>query len=151
MADVVTPEVRSRMMSGIRSKNTRPELILRSGLHKAGFRFRLHEKSLPGKPDLVFRKYNAVVFVHGCFWHGHNCHLFKLPSTRRDFWTAKILRNREVDEKALSDLTTLGMRVGVVWECALKGRSRRPVPEIVSAFTFWLRSTQQGLEIRGTE
>src|SRR3546814_2641821 len=85
MADVVSIDVRSRMMSGIRSTNTKPEMILRRGLHAAGFRFRLHDRRLPGKPDLVFPRYSAVLFAHGCFWHVHNFHLFRLPSTRTYF------------------------------------------------------------------
>jgi DNA mismatch endonuclease (patch repair protein) len=108
MADVVTPDVRSRMMSGIRSTGTRPEMILRRGLHRAGFRYRLHVRNLPGKPDLVFPRYNAVIFAHGCFWHGHDCHLFKWPSTRRDFWQAKIARNRVVDARSEAALTAQG-------------------------------------------
>lgn len=90
MADVVTPEKRSKMMSGIQGKNTKPELTIRKGLHALGFRYRLHGKTLPGKPDLVFPKYKAVIFIHGCFWHAHHCHLFKWPSTRVDFWQEKI-------------------------------------------------------------
>ena len=93
MADVVDRKTRSRMMSGIRGKNTRPELLIRKGLHARGFRFRLHDKRLPGKPDLVLPKYSAVIFVHGCFWHGHDCHLFKWPQSRREFWRKKITRN----------------------------------------------------------
>ena len=84
MNDVVDSATRSRMMSGIKGKNTKPELVIRSGLHRLGYRFRIHRKDLPGKPDLVFAKYRAVIFVHGCFWHYHACHLFKMPST--SFW-----------------------------------------------------------------
>ena len=94
MNDVVDSATRSRMMSGIKGKNTKPELMVRSGLHRLGYRFRLHRKDLPGKPDLVFAKHRAVIFVHGCFWHYHDCHLFKMPSTRREFWETKIGRNR---------------------------------------------------------
>lgn len=89
MSDKVSSEVRKRMMSNIRSKNTKPELILRKGLHQLGFRFRLHHRQLPGKPDMVFPKYRAVIFDHGCFWHGHQCHLFKWPATREEFWYQK--------------------------------------------------------------
>src|SRR3546814_5856307 len=108
MADVVSIDVRSRMMSGIRSTNTKPEMILRRGLHAAGFRFRLHDRRLTGKPDLVFPRYSAVLFAHGCFWHGHNCHLFRLPATRTDFWAANINSNRQVEiGRATSELKPL--------------------------------------------
>ncbi len=90
MPDVVSRAKRGEMMSGIRGKNTKPELVIRSALHRAGYRFRLHTRSLPGKPDLVLPKYRAAIFVNGCFWHGHDCHLFKWPGTRKDFWRAKI-------------------------------------------------------------
>jgi DNA mismatch endonuclease (patch repair protein) len=140
MADVVSPEVRSRMMSGIRGKNTKPELLVRQGLHAEGFRYRIHDARLPGKPDLVFPKYRAAVFVHGCFWHGHDCHLFRLPTTRPEFWEAKIRGNVERDHRAVEGLRESGWRVGTVWECALKGRTRRPPGEITGLLAKWLRS-----------
>ena len=149
MVDIVTPEVRSRMMAGIRSANTTPELILRAGLHRLGFRFRLHQRRLPGCPDLVFPKYHAVLFVHGCFWHGHSCHLFKWPSTRADFWKKKISNNRSVDERAVAALKEDGWRVGTVWECALKGRTRISVDEVIGRCALWLRSTRSVSEIEG--
>ncbi|MCK1513033.1 DNA mismatch endonuclease Vsr [Bradyrhizobium sp. 190] len=150
MADVVTPEVRSRMMSGIRSTNTRPELIIRRGLHGIGFRYRLHAASLPGKPDLVFPRYGAVIFVHGCFWHGHDCHLFKWPSSRIDFWKQKISRNQVVDARNEAAVAEKGWRYAVVWECALKGRYRRPQTDVIRDCAGWLRSRKPHLEIRGT-
>lgn len=149
MADIVTAEVRSRMMSGIRGRNTKPELLLRRGLHKAGFRFRIHASELPGKPDIVFPRYNAILLAHGCFWHGHDCHLFKLPSTRQEFWQTKIERNRSVDARVLAALTEMGWRVGVVWECALKGRTRLPLDDVIQACAGWLRGRMSGFEIRG--
>lgn len=150
MADVVSPEVRSRMMAGIRGTNTKPELLLRKGLHAAGFRFRLHDRRLPGRPDMVFPRHNAVIFAHGCFWHGHDCHLFKWPSTRPDFWRTKIARNRAVDARSELALSELGWRIGIVWECALKGRTRRPPGSVVAACARWLLSGRHRLEIRGT-
>ncbi|MEO9338598.1 very short patch repair endonuclease [Mesorhizobium sp. SB112] len=150
MPDVVSPEVRSRMMAGIRGTNTKPELTLRRGLHAVGFRFRLHDRTLPGKPDVVFPRYRAVLFAHGCFWHGHDCHLFRLPSTRADFWSAKIDRNREVDRNAVEGLLRLGWRVGVVWECSLKGRTRLDLADVIDHCADWLRSEAPTLEIRGT-
>lgn len=151
MADIVPVEVRSRMMSGIRGKNTKPELLLRKGLHAQGFRFRLHDTSLPGKPDIVFPRYKAVIFAHGCFWHGHDCHLFKWPSTRPEFWQTKISRNRMVDKRTEVALTEKGWRLAIVWECALKGRNRMPLENVIARCTEWLRSDQQGLEIRGEQ
>jgi DNA mismatch endonuclease, patch repair protein len=138
MADVVSIAVRSRMMAGIRGKNTKPELIIRRGLHAQGFRFLLHDKRLPGKPDLVFPKYQAVIFVHGCFWHGHDCHLFKWPKTRKDFWRKKIERNREVDENATELLKKSGWRSCVVWECALKGRTQLGREDVIRSIGEWL-------------
>ena len=149
MADIVPAEVRSRMMAGIRAKNTKPELILRKGLHAAGFRFRIHVAELAGKPDMVLPRFRAVIFAHGCFWHGHDCHLFKMPSTRRDFWQAKIDRNREVDVRNQSQLADAGWRQAVVWECALKGRTRLPHDEVIDSCAKWLQSGSQALEIRG--
>jgi len=137
------------MMSGIRGKNTKPEMILRHGLHRLGFRFRLHDKRLPGKPDLVFPKRRAVLFAHGCFWHGHNCHLFKWPSTRPEFWHTKICRNKERDVKVEESLVVDGWRVGVVWECALKGRERLPLNAVIDLCSTWLVSDTAHLEIIG--
>ena len=149
MPDIVTPEVRSRMMAGIRATNTKPELMLRRGLHAMGFRFRLHDGKLPGRPDLVFPRYNAVLFAHGCFWHGHDCHLFKWPSTRPEFWQEKIDRNRSVDARSEAALAEAGWRQAIVWECALKGRTRLPLEDVIAACAEWLRTGRQRIEIRG--
>jgi DNA mismatch endonuclease, patch repair protein len=140
VADVVSKEVRSRMMSGIRGKNTKPETIVRSALHAAGLRYRVHVAGLPGKPDMVLPRYKSVIFVHGCFWHGHNCHLFKLPSTRPEFWTEKINGNCLRDVKVKEKLQGLGWRVGIIWECAVKGKERKPIDEIVAQCVEWLKS-----------
>jgi DNA mismatch endonuclease (patch repair protein) len=149
MADVVPPDVRSRMMAGIRSVNTKPELILRGGLHRRGFRFRLHDKTLPGKPDLVFPKRRAVLFAHGCFWHGHDCHLFHWPKSREEFWRTKIERNRFVDARSLSALLEAGWRYGIVWECALKGAGRLPADQVISACAAWIEGDAKLFELRG--
>ncbi|WP_343217445.1 very short patch repair endonuclease [Hoeflea sp. YIM 152468] len=149
MVDIVTREVRSRMMSGIRGKNTKPEMVVRKALHAAGFRYRLHDKRLPGNPDLVFPKYRAVVFVHGCFWHGHDCHLFRLPSTRSDFWCRKIAGNVERDRKAVQALENTGWRTGIIWECAVKGRTRLPIDTVLKNVEKWLSSVSSRLEVRG--
>ncbi|HID72402.1 TPA: DNA mismatch endonuclease Vsr [Candidatus Micrarchaeota archaeon] len=148
MTDVVDPDTRSRMMSGIRGKNTKPELVIRKELHKSGFRFRLHDKKLPGKPDLVLRKYNAVIFINGCFWHRHECYLFKWPKTRPEFWREKINKNHENDKRALKKLAALNWRVCVVWECALKGKSK-DLPSVVNKITRWLPGKKKFLEIAG--
>ncbi|NSZ00646.1 DNA mismatch endonuclease Vsr [Agrobacterium tumefaciens] len=149
MADIVSAEVRSRMMSGIRAKDTRPEMIVRRGLHAAGFRYRLHAKGLPGSPDLVLPRYRAVVFVHGCFWHGHDCHLFRLPSTRTSFWEDKISRNIERDVKALQTLRDDRWRTAIVWECSLRGRTRKGEARVLHDLVHWIQSGAGAVEIRG--
>lgn len=149
MADIVTPEIRSRMMAGIRGKNTRPEIVIRKEMFRRGFRYRLHARELPGKPDIVFPRFRAAVFVHGCFWHGHDCHLFRLPSTRPDFWEIKIARNQANDGKAINALQSAGWRVATVWECAVKGKQAPGVQNVGDALAQWLESTEANLEIRG--
>lgn len=121
MADVVDIATRSRMMSGIQGKNTRPELLVRKYLHGRGLRFRLHVKELPGKPDLVFPKYKTVVFVHGCFWHRHpGCKYASTPNSRKQFWENKLSENVERDAYQIAALGGMGWRVLVVWECELR-------------------------------
>lgn len=149
MADVVSVAVRSRMMAGIRGKNTKPEMTIRRGLHARGFRYLLHDKRLPGKPDLVFPKHRAVIFVHGCFWHGHDCPLFKWPKTRKDFWRKKIERNREIDESAIAALEEAGWRCCVIWECSLKSPARLPIGGVLEHIVDWLGSSKRRLAIRG--
>ena len=149
MVDIVTPDVRSRMMSGIRSRDTRPELILRHGLHRAGFRYRLSPKGIPGRPDLVFPMYRAVMFANGCFWHGHDCTLFKWPSTRREFWRQKITANKVRDADVQSRLFAAGWRVLTVWECAFKGPLRAKPGDVIKQCSTWLGSSQISMEIRG--
>jgi len=138
LPDVVDAATRSRMMAGIRGKDTRPEMILRRGLHARGFRFRLHDRRLPGSPDLVFPGRRAVIFVHGCFWHGHDCHLFRLPATRQEFWRAKIEGNAARDAATEDALVRAGWRVLTIWECALKGRERLPVEAMLDRVSAWL-------------
>lgn len=104
-------------MAGIKGKNTRPEIAVRKALHAAGYRFRLHRKDLPGKPDIVLPKYRTVIFVHGCFWHGHMCKNFKWPKTRPEFWREKIEGNIERDKRAVAELEQLGWNMIVIWEC----------------------------------
>lgn len=147
MADVVDSATRSRMMSGIRGRNTKPEILIRSLLHRQGFRFRLHARDLPGKPDIVLPRYHAVIFVHGCFWHGHDCPLFKWPVTRTDFWRDKIGRNRTNDHKASEALLASGWRVGIVWECALRG-SGKNIEGVAQSLAGWLRGDATLIEVR---
>jgi DNA mismatch endonuclease (patch repair protein) len=149
VVDVVSREKRSQMMAGVRSKNTSPELALRRGLHRRGFRFTLHRRDIPGAPDLVFRGRRAVLFAHGCFWHRHGCHLFKWPNTRREFWREKIEGNERRDAHVRERLEFEDWRVGVVWECALKGRTKRDLDEVVDEVTRWLCSEEPKLEIGG--
>ncbi|MBU1223450.1 MAG: very short patch repair endonuclease [Gammaproteobacteria bacterium] len=149
MTDIVSPAVRSRMMSGIRSKNTGPEISVRKALHRKGLRYRLHARDLPGKPDITLPRHRAVVFVHGCFWHGHDCALFRLPATRTDFWKEKIERNQANDRKAVDSLLAAGWRVAIVWECALHGKD---FPDnLASELSDWITHHQGAdrLEIRG--
>lgn len=136
-------------MSGIRGKNTKPELVVRKGLHARGFRYRLHPTRLPGKPDLVLNKYKAVIFVHGCFWHSHNCHLFKMPSTRPDFWQAKLARNGERDAEVRRSILSADWRRLVVWECALKGKFRLGLNELLDRIAEWIKGTKIEGEIAG--
>ncbi len=148
MADVVDASTRSRMMAGIRGRNTKPEILVRSLLHRQGFRFRLHVGNLPGKPDIVLRRFHAIIFVHGCFWHGHDCRFFKWPRTRPAFWRKKIKGNHANDLKIRKKLRGAGWRVGIVWECALRDRSNS-LEDVQSRIVRWLASDKPILEIRG--
>lgn len=122
LVEDVNPEVRSAIMRRVRGKNTRPELVVRKALHKLGFRYKLHESSLPGKPDLVLPRYRAVVFVHGCFWHGHKCRRgARLPLANRNYWEQKLARNQSRDLRNRTCLEELGWQVLIVWECQLIG------------------------------
>lgn len=136
-------------MSGIRGKDTKPELLVRKALHRRGFRFRLHPKDVPGKPDLVLPKWRAAILVHGCFWHGHDCHLFRMPSTRRDFWETKIRRNRERDAEVRSALADTGWRRLVIWECALKGKVRLDFELLINRTSSWIKGSDPESEIAG--
>ncbi len=151
MPDIVAPHIRSRMMAGIRGRDTKPEITLRHHLHRAGFRYRVHAAGIPGRPDLVFPKYNAIIFAHGCFWHGHDCALFRWPASRQEFWREKITGNVTRDASTRARLLGMGWRVLVVWECALKGSGRLPLGLVIDQVAAWLRSDGQNTEIRGTK
>ncbi|HDK8955724.1 TPA: DNA mismatch endonuclease Vsr [Acinetobacter baumannii] len=147
MVDIVDSATRSRMMSNIKGRNTKPELLIRSLLHEQGFRFRIHRKDLPGKPDIVLPKYKAIIFIHGCFWHGHqNCRLFKLPASRTEFWEAKISKNQENDLKAKELLLNSGWRICTIWECAVRRSKKDPVA-LMDILTTWLLGSELLLEI----
>lgn len=136
-------------MSGIRGKNTKPELTVRKALHALGFRYRLHSADVPGKPDLILPKYRAAIFVHGCFWHGHDCPLFRVPDTRREFWLAKIERNRARDLQVDDQLSEAGWRRLVIWECAMRGTPKLGLETAIAQTADWITGNASRGEIRG--
>jgi len=149
MADVHSPEQRSFNMSRVRGSDTKPELIIRRGLHARGLRFRLHRRDLPGCPDIVLPTKKVALFVHGCFWHGHDCRLFKTPATRPDFWRGKIAANRLRDTAAVEALGGLGWRVGIVWECALRNAGRLSPENLLDQLIDFIAGSELLIEIRG--
>lgn len=130
MADRLSPQQRSAAMAAVRSSNTKPELTVRCALHEAGFRFRLHAKNLPGRPDIVLPRFRMVIFVHGCFWHAHHCPRGKRPSTNVEFWTTKIDSNIRRDRAAIKGLRNLGWRIRTLWACSLKASVPRLLREL---------------------
>jgi DNA mismatch endonuclease (patch repair protein) len=147
MADVLSPEQRSYCMSRIRGKNTKPEYMVRRGLFALGFRYRLHKRSLPGCPDLVLAKHHAVIFVHGCLWHRHECALFRWPKTNARFWRKKITKNSSNDAQNLLKLSVAGWRVLTVWECTLRKMNGPKRQKLIGKMAHWLRSGRRRLEI----
>lgn len=145
VTDIVDPPTRSRMMAGIRGKDTKPELLLRRALHAAGLRYRLHGDKLPGRPDIVLSRHRAVVFVHGCFWHRHEgCRFATSPRTRPEFWQEKFAANVARDRRNIVDLQYSGWRVGIVWECALR---RSGGAEIAAELKEWLKGGEPLIEM----
>ena len=140
MADVLTPEQRRLCMSRIRGTNTNPELLVRRLLFSRGWRYRLHSPKLPGRPDLVLPKVQAVIFVHGCFWHGHQCPLFRWPATNQKFWEQKINSNVAKDQSNQDLLIEKGWRQLTIWECALRGRGRLDPEAFTIRTEEWLMS-----------
>lgn len=140
--DHLTPQQRHHNMASIRSKSTNPEIIVRKGLWRKGFRYRLNDKRLPGHPDLVLRKYRTCIFINGCFWHGHEgCKFYTIPKTNREFWVAKVKRNKERDKEEQRKLAEMGWHSIVVWECELKPQKREGTLDSI-AFTLnhiWLQ------------
>ena len=145
MVDVVSREVRSRMMAGIRDRDTKPELLLRREMHRRGFRYRLHVKDMPGRPDLVLVRQRVAVFVQGCFWHRHEgCRFSAVPKSNEEFWSAKFNENVARDKRIQKELRMDGWRVAIVWECALRRHGAGPV---VDTFEAWLTSSSDLLNI----
>lgn len=145
MVDVVDKKTRSRMMAGIRGKNTKPELILRRELHKDGFRYRIHDSRLPGTPDIVLPMYNALIFVHGCFWHRHfDCWWNTSPSSNNEFWKDKLARNAERDARNVEELRRQGWRVAIVWECSLRLSEGK---QVAAEVENWLKSENPTLNL----
>jgi DNA mismatch endonuclease (patch repair protein) len=150
MVDIVDAATRSRMMSGIRGTNTKPEIVLRKAIHRLGFRYRLHSPTVIGKPDMVFPAARAAVFVNGCFWHGHDCKFFRLPSTRPEFWAAKIAANKTRDSFVRSELEQANWRHLTIWECAVRGQKSDAPDKVAAQVTKWLLSRSRRGEIRGS-
>ena len=138
--DTVDKATRSKIMSRVGQKSTGPEMKLRKSLHKIGLRYRLHDKSLPGTPDIVFPRFKAVLFVHGCFWHRHGCRATTTPRTNIDFWRKKFDENIARDRRHIEALQHAGWRVAVVWECSLKGKTAEP-DKIAKIVREWLMSS----------
>ncbi len=152
MADIVSPLKRSEMMSGIRSKNTKPELIVRSLLHQLGYRFRLHTKDLPGKPDIFLSRWRTVIFVNGCYWHGHEgCDLFRLPKTRTEFWAQKIIGNQSRDQENYTSLSRANWKTIVIWECAVSKKRKLPTKELSRLLIDAIQSKHAFHEITGNQ
>ena len=149
MPDVHDRATRRRNMQAIRGKNTKLEPLLRKALFHEGFRYSLHRKDLPGKPDLVLPKYRAVIQVHGCYWHFHGCDLSKIPDTNSDWWHAKLVATQERDQRNLRALAEKGWRVCEVWECALRGKNKRSLSDVVSSVKNWFNGDSEYLEIAG--
>ena len=148
MVDVVLPAVRSRMMIGIKGKHTKPEMIVRRALFAAGYRFRLHRRDLPGAPDVVLPGRKVAIFAHGCFWHMHaGCKNAKLPSTRPEFWRAKLEGNVRRDQRDIEALRANGWRVLVVWECAT--RDAATIARLSEALSLWIEGAETLGEISG--
>ncbi|MBZ9898524.1 very short patch repair endonuclease [Mesorhizobium sp. BR1-1-6] len=140
---------RSRIMASVGQRDTGAEMALRKTLHRTGLRYRLHDRSLPGSPDLVFRRFHAVVFVHGCYWHSHGCYRSTVPKSRQHFWKDKFEANRSRDRRNIASLLDGGWRVLTVWECALRGKLAQDPVTLAEAVKVWLDSPQPTAEIDG--
>ena len=145
--DTVDPQTRSRIMARVGQKDTGAEMMLRRALHREGLRYRLHDRNLPGSPDIVLPRFEAVIFVHGCYWHAHGCHRSTLPKSRQEFWLDKFTANRTRDERGRLLLRSEGWRVLTVWECALRGKTALPIEDVAKAVLAWLGSSAECGEI----
>lgn len=143
--DTLTPEQRSQNMAKIHSKDTKPEVFLRSALFKAGFRFRKNDRRFVGTPDILLPHYKAAIFINGCFWHGHkNCKLFRLPKTNTEYWKNKIEKNQIRDKKIVKTYLESGYRIAIVWECSITGKNRKTkLHKVTEAISEWL---EEGFE-----
>jgi DNA mismatch endonuclease, patch repair protein len=140
MVDIVDSLTRSRMMSGIRGKDTQPEVMVRRALHARGLRFGIKQTRLPGRPDIVLPRWKVAVFVHGCFWHWHGCQLSKMPTSNREFWEKKLAGNQDRDSRAQIALISMGWRVAMIWECSLRGQAARArFDTVMDELAQWIR------------
>jgi len=149
MVDVHSKKIRSKNMAAIKGADTKPEIWLRRRLHALGYRYRLHPKNLPGKPDIVLPKYSAVIFINGCFWHMHGCHLGQLPKSRKKWWSDKLGKNVLRDFSNHDKLRELGWRVAVVWECAISGKTRQNEGDLIGEINRWMGAEEPFLELSG--
>ena len=147
MTDVHDRQTRSRNMAAIRNSNTKPELRVRKELHRRGMRYSLKNRALPGKPDVVLSKYRVAVFVHGCFWHRHDCNYFKLPKTNTEFWKNKISANVQRDVEVIRQITDIGYRVLIIWECSFKGKNKERLDSLFDSIILWIRLDEKTSEI----
>ena len=147
MSDRLTPAERSLRMAAVRQKNTGPEIFVRQLIHRAGFRFKLSNQQLPGSPDILLVRWRKAIFVNGCFWHGHDCHLFKLPATRTAWWAEKVHGNRLRDQRAEAELAKAGWRIVTVWQCALKGKHKLGVSALQELLVEAIQSRAQSIDI----
>ncbi|WP_448502744.1 very short patch repair endonuclease [Sphingomonas sp.] len=149
MVDVVDTATRSRMMSGIRGRDTKIEVAIRKALHARGLRYRTDVRGLSGRPDIVLPRWRAAVLVHGCFWHAHDCGLCRIPATRPDFWREKLEGNAARDARNLTALLDAGWRVATVWECALRGKGPQALIDVADRLATWVRGEDRMIELRG--
>lgn len=138
--DKISREARSRIMAAVHGKDTGPEMRIRRGLHALGFRYRVHVKTLPGKPDIVLARYRAVILINGCFWHLHGCKRSTIPEEKRQFWETKLKGNKERDERNVRSLLGSGWRVLVIWECAFGKKGTHEIPDLLAETSDWIRS-----------
>ncbi|MPQ76836.1 very short patch repair endonuclease [Hydrogenovibrio sp. JE_KL2] len=147
MVDKVDSQTRSKMMSRVRNKNTNIEVKVRKALFAKGFRYKINDKNLPGSPDIVLPKYKAVIFVNGCFWHGHHCKRGKLPQANNEFWLSKINQNINRDKNNNYKLMDLNWRVAILWECSIRGKGSIGLEEAIRKLSTWLKSSSKTIEI----